>query len=258
MISVIRAIRQRLSEYPVVRSVATPVIRTYKRAIAYLPWGLPPEMLSTSENEKRCWRKEILDYDGLELFGYGWGNPMEVETREADGTILGNYLKIKNDLIPMINGCTVLEIGSGGGKWTQYMLEASHIICVDLIDEFFDYIRDHLRCDNITFYKTSGNELTGIQDHSVDFIFSMDALVRTPKNIITDYFKEFARVLRPGGKMMLHLPCSSIAGAVKRGFLHLSREEIKTLCISNGFKDFDIDDVTITHGVILRVGYARK
>ncbi len=208
--------------------------------------------------QKTHWRDEILNYDiNIErLYGYDWGDPNEAETRELDGRILGNYLKIKNDyLTPMINDCTVLEIGSCGGKWTQYMLNAQHIICVDLNDEFFNYIKGHIPCDNITFYKTSGNELAGIENHSVDFIFSMDTFVRIPKKSIFDYFKEFARVLRPGGKICLHLPCNDIPGSVERKFIDLSGGEIKTLCISNGFKDYDIDEQTIKHGIILKVNY---
>lgn len=215
-------------------------------------------IVHTLEAEKRRWRKEILEYSfqELQLFGYGWGDPTEAETREPNGKVLGNYLKIRNEyLIPEIGERAVMEIGSGGGKWTQYMLQAHQIICVDLIDEFFDYIRAHLPCANITFYRTSGNELAGVQDQSVDFIFSMDSLVRTPRHIIVDYFKEFARVLRPGGKMCLHLPCNDIPGSVERRFLDLSRDEIKTLCISNGLASFEIDDRTIAHGILLKVNY---
>ena len=161
-------------------------------------------------------------------------------------------------LTPMINGCTVLEVGSCGGKWTQYMLKAQHVICVDLNDEFFDYIKNHMPSDNITFYKTSGYELSGVGDRSVDFIFSMDTFVRIPKKFIFDYFKEFSRVLRYHGKICLHLPCNDMIGCTKRKFVDLSRDEIKKLCIDNGFNDFYIDDQTIKPGIILRVNYEEK
>jgi len=214
---------------------------------------------NTLEFQKRYWKQSILNYDSLDsrLFGYAWGDPNEAETRESDGRILGNYLRIKEDyLLPFVgNSSTILELGSGGGKWTQYLLKAKHIICVDLVDESFDYIKAHLPYANITFYKTSGNELAGIRDHTVDFIFSMDTLVRVPKNFIFDYFKEFARVLEPNGKMCLHLPCNDIPGSVERKFVALSRDDIEALCISNGFKNFDVDYRAIKHGIILRVNY---
>lgn len=216
--------------------------------------------LNTLKFGKKRWKDDILKYDWHKsrLYGYGWGNPDQAETRENDERILGNYLKIKDDyLTPMINSCTVLEIGSGGGKWTQYMLKAHHIICVELSNVFFDYIKSHLPCDNISFYKTSGNELFGIEDHSVDFIFSMDTFPRIPKKLIFDYFKEFARVLKPDGKICLHLPCNDIPDSVERKFVDLSRDEIKDLCIKNGFENFDIDDQTINHGIILLVNYKK-
>lgn len=91
---------------------------------------------------------------------------------------MGNYRKIKVD---------ILDLGCVGGKWTQYMLKAHRIFCVDLCDKFFNYIRKNLPCDNIKFYKTRGNELWGIEDNSIDFIFSMDALVRVKKKYIRAY-----------------------------------------------------------------------
>jgi SAM-dependent methyltransferase len=243
--------------------MSTPFVQSLKETAGYVISKLRRNKINpnTLQYQKEHWKEEILHYnwDDSKLFGYNWGDPNEAETKQPNGRILGNYLKIKNEyLLPYINDRVVLEIGSGGGKWTQYMKSAQHIICVDLNDELFNYIKKHLPSEKITFYKTSGNELSGIADHSVDFIFSMDTFVRIPKEYIFDYFKEFARVLTPNGKICIHLPCSNIHGSVRHQFIDLSKKEIKKMCTDNGFKYFILDEDTLTHGIILKVNYAPK
>lgn len=222
--------------------------------VIYTHYTYKPNTLSF---QKKHWKNSFLRYDfnNKKLYGYDWGDPNKNATKEKNGKILGNYKKIKDDyLLPYLNKhCNILEIGSCGGKWTQFMLKANKIFCVDLNNEFFEYIKKKLPSTKIRFYKTSGNELKGIKDNSINLIFSMDTFVRIPKKFIFDYFKEFSRILKTNGKACIHLPCDDIPGSKERKFVNLSRKDIKKLCIDNEFKNFDIDDKVIKHGIILRI-----
>lgn len=202
--------------------------------------------------QKKHWEEELAKYDwnSKKLFGYDWGDPENSNDR------WGNYLEIKKRLLSHVTSdTTVLEIGSLGGKWTQYILHARRIICADINELGFEYIKKKLPHDNIAFYLTRGNELRGIEDSSVDFVFSLDTLVRIPKKFIQRYFTETYRVLKPGGRIMLHLPCMLKPVSRAKGFTRLSLDEIKQYCESAHFEEMVIDQNIIIHGIILE---ARK
>jgi len=213
--------------------------------------------------QKKVWKNKIKNssIDSVKLYGYEWGDPDSTEAfeyrSENEKDILGNYAKIKNEyLIPFVkNDTVILELGSLGGKWTQFLIKAKEVICVDINENGFDYIKNKLPFENISFYLSKGNELKGIESQSIDMIFSIDTLVRVNKKFINDYFSEFARVLKPNGKLLIHLPCDEIKGSLDRNFVNLNRKDILELCIKNGFEQFEIDDKTIHHGVILKCNY---
>lgn len=199
--------------------------------------------------QKWHWKNELAKYNwnSAKLFGYDWGDPENANDR------WGNYLEIKNRMLSHITPTTcVLEIGSLGGKWTQYLLHARQIICADINELGFEYIKKKLPCDNTKFYLTKGDELHGIDDGTVDFVFSLDTLVRVPKKFIRRYFAEAYRVLKPGGIIFLHLPCTQKPVSRAKGFTRLSLKEIERYCQESNFENMVIDKNIIIHGIILQ------
>ena len=106
-----------------------------------------------------------------------------------------------------------------------------------------------------TFYETKGYELDGIENDTVDFIISMDTLVRVNKKYLNSYFEQFNRVLKMNGKMLIHLPCISSLISKQNGFVNLHPDEITAMMISNGFYEFTLDFSTINHGVLLKYDF---
>src|SRR5918995_647750 len=50
---------------------------------------------------------------------------------------------VKRYLRPYVTqDSVVLEIGPGGGRWTQYLLPARKVVVVELNPQFFDYLRE--------------------------------------------------------------------------------------------------------------------
>ncbi|NQT24633.1 class I SAM-dependent methyltransferase [candidate division KSB1 bacterium] len=197
------------------------------------------------------WEKHLLEFSNSNnnpsVYGYEWGDPDDPEN------VLGNYLSIKQKLIDSItDNMVVLEIGTLGGKWTRYLLNAKKIICVDINKYFISYIKKLFpeSIDKLDFYISEGNELKGVIDSSVDLIFTMDTLVRVDKDYIYDYFSEMKRVLRPGGKIICHLPNSDLTDSQAKRFTKLNSAEIKHQA-QKYFSDYSIDSKTIVHGSIL-------
>ena len=175
-----------------------------------------------------------------------WGNPEDAQDR------WGNYLNVKKRLMRFAKpDLVLLEIGSLAGKWTQHLLEAKEIICVDINELGFDYIKQKLPITNVSFYLSEGDELRGVDDESVDVVFSMDTFVRVSKKCIESYFKESARVCKSGGRIFFHLGSVDNDVCIRKNFILFSDEEIDDLCDSNGFSSLEVDRETLIHGVIL-------
>ena len=103
-------------------------------------------------------------------------------------------------------GKSILEIGPGAGRWTEFLqpLSAS-LIGVDISQKCVDLCREKFRsAGNTKFLTTQGNNLAGVEDKSVDAIWSFDVFVHIDEQDVAGYVREFRRVLRPGGVGVVH------------------------------------------------------
>jgi SAM-dependent methyltransferase len=103
----------------------------------------------------------------------------------------------------MIPAPTILEVGVGFGRWTQYLLplcerligtDASSV-CVDACKQRFPRGR---------FYANDDNALDMVRNETVDFIFSFDRLVHANAAVMRSYVKEFRRILTKKGRGFIH------------------------------------------------------
>jgi len=103
-------------------------------------------------------------------------------------------------------GKAVLEIGCGIGRIARWMSQDfAQYIGVDVSPEM---IRKASSYDlpRATFQAVSGGDLDGINNESVDFVWSFAVFQHVPdKRAIFNYFRESSRVLRPGGIFRLHM-----------------------------------------------------
>lgn len=100
---------------------------------------------------------------------------------------------------------TILEVGPGYGRWTAYLKEfCEEMVLVDISEKCIHHCRSRFGEEQMTYRVGSGDTLDGVEDSSVDLIFSWETLVYLEAPELQSYLKEFARVLRPGGKGFLH------------------------------------------------------
>ena len=187
-----------------------------------------------------------------------WGEPT------IENEMLGDYIKIKDHLLlPNIKGKTVVELGCLDGKWSQHIVPyAGFTHLVDLSKTILPVLKKRLSNSGggggvglYSFYETKGYELDGIRDNSIDFIFSIDTLVRVNKKYLRSYFNHFRRVLKSDGKMLIHLPCNVVPFSRQKGFVNLSPSEIVKMLHSNDFEEFGFDFSTINHGVLIKYNF---
>lgn len=115
----------------------------------------------------------------------------------------------ENFIMPNVHqDSTVVEIAPGHGRWTVYLLAAAprgRVILVDLNAQCIAHCQHRFSKDkNIDFHTNDGKTLPFISDNSVDFIWSYDSFVHMERDVIGAYFDEFNRILKPGGKAVIH------------------------------------------------------
>lgn len=128
--------------------------------------------------------------------GEEWSNDPEWKQAFVD------YVLIPN--VP--EGVHILEIGPGAGRWSEYLAKlASQLDIVDLSPQCIKICKKKFKNhSNINYFINDGSSLGFLPDSSIDFIWSWDVFVHIDSKDIRKYINEFARVLTPGGKALIH------------------------------------------------------
>jgi SAM-dependent methyltransferase len=103
-------------------------------------------------------------------------------------------------------GGTVLEIGPGGGRWSEALAKrADRLVLVDVTPRVLDLVRERLADPgHVSYVRSSGSDLPGVEDGSVDAIWSFDVFVHVAPVDQAGYLDEIARVLAEGGVAAIH------------------------------------------------------
>ena len=160
--------------------------------------GITGHRANTVANNVKVWSKWDWSTSGEE-----WSNSEEWKDSLVQ-EVLFRYIP---------DGKVVLEIGPGGGRWTEYLVPRSTRVflvdvtcgCIELCKERFSgYI-------NIEYFVNDGRNLSFLQNASIDAVWSWDVFVHIRSAEIERYIKEFARILSPGGVAVIHHSKSGIS-----------------------------------------------
>ncbi|NPD83753.1 class I SAM-dependent methyltransferase [Lentimicrobium sp. L6] len=101
---------------------------------------------------------------------------------------------------------TILEIGPGGGKWTESLIKISRILhLTDISNRCLEVCQQRFKSNNhINYHLTDGCSLSFLKEGSIDYIWSFDVFVHIAPDDVNNYIDEFKRVLKPGGKAIIH------------------------------------------------------
>lgn len=99
-----------------------------------------------------------------------------------------------------------LEIGPGGGRWSETLQKASkQLILVDVSERVLEVCAQRFDgADNVRYVHTDGRSLTGVADGEVDYVWSFDVFVHIAPVDQKSYVRELARVMRPGARGVIH------------------------------------------------------
>jgi ubiquinone/menaquinone biosynthesis C-methylase UbiE len=114
-----------------------------------------------------------------------------------------------------IAGETVLDVGCGEGLVAFGALDrgAREVVFSDISQDLLEYCRATARergvIDRCRFVRASADELTPLEADSVDVITTRSVLIYIEDR--NSAFREFARVLRPGGRLSIFEPINRFA-----------------------------------------------
>lgn len=153
------------------------------------PWAIMSKRLSTEEN-RRLW--DTYDWSSL---GEEW-TPNEDWKRSVIQDLIEPHVR---------RGSVVVEIGPGGGRWTEVLQRlASRLYLVDVSETPLNLCRERFSSRGHIEYLLSDGRSLPVQDAAIDVIWSFDCFVHINPLDIRQYFHEFARALRPGGLALIH------------------------------------------------------
>jgi cyclopropane fatty-acyl-phospholipid synthase-like methyltransferase len=181
-----------------------------------------------------------------QFYGDQWGL---VEDRDELMTVRRKFLD------PFVSGNKVcLEIGSGGGRWTQYLLGCRELVCVELNREMFDYIRGRFNDpQNVSYVTTNGHDLPSVPHDHVDFIFSFGTFVHLEMETIARYVESMALVMKPGADVVLQVSNRHKRQALtdKPSFSDNSPEFMVDTFSRNGIRVLDVDNDVLLHSTMI-------
>jgi hypothetical protein len=110
---------------------------------------------------------------------------------------------------------TILELGPGHGRWTQYLKGvADRLVLVDLAEDCIATCRERFGPDTSSSYHVNdGKSLDMVADRSIDLMFSFDSLVHAEADVLEAYLNQLATKLTPHGVGFIH---HSNMGAYRR------------------------------------------
>jgi len=177
---------------------------------------------------------------------YALGNPELLRAATAEiVTRLGSWDLLGSDR-------TVLDLGCGIGRLTEALAPAvRHVTGVDISPMMIAHARE--RCaalPNVTLEVSSGRDLAGFGPETFDLIVAADVfpyLVQIGSDLVAAHVNEAARVLRPGGSLV-------VLNMSYRDDLERDRSEIEALAGAaglvfkrHGVRDFTLWDATTFH-----------
>ena len=100
----------------------------------------------------------------------------------------------------------VVELACGYGRHAaQYAHRAGHVTLIDINEDSIAACRERFKGrDQISFLTNNGCDLSQLESGRYSALFCYDAMVHFEATDVIAYIYEAARILRPGGKALLH------------------------------------------------------
>jgi SAM-dependent methyltransferase len=155
------------------------------------PWSLSAHRFTAADN-KALWNT------------YDWSQRGE-EWTKSEAWKQG---LIREYLFPNVpENCSVVEVGPGGGRWTQVLKSRCALVTVvDVSERALAICRERFGDASNIEYRLSDGRTIAVPAASVDAFWSYDVFVHINPADARGYFAEMSRILKPGARAVVHHP----------------------------------------------------
>lgn len=157
---------------------------------------------------------------------------------------------------PADHNCSIVDLGCGSGALLLFLQEAAYVntIGVETSPDQVEFarqlgVRSVLLCDLVPFLRNSASEV-------FDVVVAFDVIEHFCKDEVLEIMDQVCRVLRPGGRLIMHAPnAEGIFGSriFWSDFTHetaFTREGLRQLTCACGFSAVQFsEDLPVVHGV---------
>jgi SAM-dependent methyltransferase len=149
---------------------------------------------------------------GIEENRATWDAPSSWVARgdEWSGAWGGTELLWQGTLLPRLQAFlptgTVLELGPGHGRWTEYLRDlCDELVLVDVAESCIEECRRRFAdAPHIRYHVNDGKSLAMVPEGAVDLVFSFDSLVHAEHDVLEAYLSQLGDKLKPDGIGFMH------------------------------------------------------
>lgn len=181
------------------------------------------------------------------LYGLEWGDP---ETQGPQVYMRDHFV------LPYVRPDQIaLEIGPGGGRWTRYLLAFKRLYVVDYHAELLQELQQRFDKPNMEFIVNHGTDFPGVPEHSVDFVLSIACFVHLEAPLIAEYLKNIARILKPGGNVVIsYSDRTKVGGRINPTFSDNTPALMRDMVTDAGFQIREEELTILWNSGVLRFG----
>jgi len=133
--------------------------------------------------------------------GTEWNSATELGMTVPDDEIVRSV--VGSSVVPFLAGKDVIEIGSGGGRFTVPLTAVCRsVVAVDSSPRMLEIARR--RCGSSARFLLGDGRTLPVPDGTAGGVFSYDVFVHLSAWDTFNYLSEIHRVLRPGGVAVIH------------------------------------------------------
>jgi len=180
------------------------------------------------------------------LYGLEWGDPEVVAPLQ--------FIK-ERYVLPYVNKShRAVEIGPGGGRWTRYLLGFETVYAVDYHQELLDELKRGFGSHaNLRFVKNAGTDFPGIDENSIDYVFSFGTFVHLDLPLIAAYLTSIKTIIRPNATVVIqYSDKTKIMGQMNGGFSDNSPQVMRDAVRRAGFSIAEEDTTSLWHSSVVR------
>jgi hypothetical protein len=107
---------------------------------------------------------------------------------------------------PFISKDTVaMDIGAGQGRWTEYMVDAKKVYCLDAAAPEWTGFAERITSENVTYIQVEDNTCPKVPNGVVDYVFSYDTFIHFPLSYSIEYMRNLKFRLKKKADLMIHV-----------------------------------------------------